>query len=450
MGVGSAFSAGYGAGATRKQQRSLMPMVNTLSDIIDRRKKRGNVRIAGSSGPSAEERADQFFAESEAREAAQHAKGLAEAERMANEEKEAREQELIAAEEDRRQEIHEGKVAAEEQARNQKEASFKRATAKEDRLQAYEDLKKGLMMQSSRLANDAMVRMMPDLGDVMNEGVTEEGARSYTGRPRNREVPQFIFDPDSDYVGVIFPGQKKPTVFKNVEQVFQNVVAPMNPAHEKTKDQIQAEKVTKEARFKNKKLTAEIHKEAHNAAMERFEADGYYQPALFNQEEYDRVYTDYINKATGGSATQQNKGGSSGARKSPPSNIYRGEDPPQGFPDARRGKDGGWYVKRGKGWAPILEDSESNKPVKPDIKSPPKKPITKAGVDFPKRKTVVRKKIPPRPAQGAMVPWTERAQPPGHPDAQYDEAEGVWKSFNEKTGNWEPVMVPAGTLAEPS
>ena len=68
MGIGSSFAAGYNS--TRKQQRSLMPAVNTLSDIIARRKRTSGSRGARLVGPvnNAEDRADAFFAEKKAEE----------------------------------------------------------------------------------------------------------------------------------------------------------------------------------------------------------------------------------------------------------------------------------------------------------------------------------------------------------------------------------------------
>ena len=237
------------------------------------------------------------------------------------------------------------------------------------------------------------LEVVPQGEDVVTEGEPIDGARSFKARPAKVETPQFIFDPESEYVGVLFPGQKKPTVFKNAKQAFQNVLAPMNPAHEQTKDQITAAKNRREAEFKEKKLTAEIHDKAHEAAMKQFEFDGYYQPASFDKAKYDQAYRQYVSRATGADPAEVKAPAEPSEQEKKaralPEGIYTGDKPPKGYPNARRGKNGGWYVKRGNGWAPILKGKKKKAPKS-------KSDLSAAGVSFPPaRRNVVRKKVPP-------------------------------------------------------
>jgi len=398
MGIGSSFAAGYNS--TRKQQRSLMPAVNTLSDIIARRKRSGDSRGARLVGPvnNAEDRADAFFAEKKAEEDEAYLKSQIGEQQRREDEKAARDQTLLAAEEARRQETHELEMQKQQQAMGQQEEAFNRNSAVADRAEAYEMVKQGLMMRDAKTVNAALAQLVPSSGeDVVTEGEPVDGARSFKGRPAAVEVPQFIFDPDSDYVGVVFPGQKKPTLFKNAQQAFQNVVAPINPAHEKTKDQITAAKNTKEAQYKEKKLTADIHKDAHEAAMQQFESDGYYQPALYNKEKYETAYADYVSRATGrdpGEVQPPMDPTEKQKKAKAPAQIYRGDEPPKGYPGAKRGKDDGWYIKKGKGWAPILRGKSQTKK-----KTGKLQPMQSAGINAPAGgKNIVRKKVPARGA----------------------------------------------------
>ena len=385
MAIGQAYASGYNA--TRKQQRSLMPAVNTLSNIIADRRRRNAISVRfGPAGPSAEQRSDEFFN----RDAEQNAQLQLEEAQRKEQQRYERDQSLLEREEARRQEAHEMQMAQQEQAIGQQAESFDRATGKDDRLQAYEMVKQGLMSRDPKMVNQALSALAPESADVITEGEPVDGARSFKGR---KDVPQFIFDPESDYVGVVFPGQEKPTVFKDSQQAFQQVLAPMNPAHEKTKDQIASEKNTSEAQYKRKKLQADVHKDAHNAAMKQFEADGYYQPALFDQKKFDAAYKDYVTKATGEPPAEVPKPTAKEKKaRAIPDNIYKGDKPPADFPDARRGKDGGWYVKKGNGWAPILEGKKKMKKSED--------PMTSAGVPFRGAggKTVIRKKAPKPPA----------------------------------------------------
>jgi hypothetical protein len=363
MGVGSAYAAGFNS--TRKQQRSFMPAVNSLSAIIANRKKRGgSIRVGRSdSGPSAEERADEFFGRIEAREEKEYQRSKADEAQRKEEEKEARAVGLMEAEEARRKEAHEAQMAQQQQTQAQGAETFERKNQVADRAQAYEMVKQGLMMRDSKTVNAALQQMVPEGyrgEDVITEGERIDGARSFKGRPPGaNQTPQFVFDPDSDVVGVTFPGQEKPTVFKNAEQAFQNVLAPMNPAHEKSKDQIAEAKNKGELQFKNRKLDSENHWKAHEAAMKQFEFDGYYQPASYNQEKYEAKYADTMARLTGKhpgeiepppEPTDEEKEAKAGGQ-----DFYSGSAPPKGIPGAKRGKDGNWYVKKGKKWYPVLK-----------------------------------------------------------------------------------------------
>jgi hypothetical protein len=405
MAIGSAYAAGYNA--TRKQQRSFMPAVNTLSDIINRRKRaRGSIRSGISEGKSAEQRADEFFARSKAEEEERWARAEYEAQQRKAEEKERRSMSLMQAEELRRQEAHELEMQKQQEAMAQQGETFDRKSKMADRAEAYEMVKQGLMMRDGKTVNAALQALVPQGEDVITESTTEGGARKFTGRPAEGQVPQFVFDPETDYVGVIFPGQEKPTVFKDAKQAFENVLAPMNPRNEMTKDEITAAKNKGELKFKNRKLKAENHFKAHEAAMKQFEFEGYFQPAAYNPEKYEDTYWRHIGRAEGMSpeeakqtfepppdpmTTEQSAKGPGAKGKGNadlPKDVYTGDQPPKGYPNARRHKNGAWYIKRGKGWAPILQGKGKGKKKRPAPKA--KGQMSHAG--FP---PVVRKKVPP-------------------------------------------------------
>lgn len=391
MGIGSAYAAGFNA--TRKQQRSFMPAINSLSTIIENRKKgTGGGRMTRVTGSikNAEDRADEFFAGIKAREDEAYLKSQVEQQQRREDIKADRSRSLMETEEQRRQEAHEAKMAEQTMANAQKEQTFERKTKMADRSEAYEMVKQGIMMRDAKTVNAALQSLVPQGEDVITESTTEGGARKFTGRPGAVETPQFVFDPDSEVVGVIFPGQEKPTVFKDAKQAFQYVVAPINPANEQTKDQITAAKNKGELAFKNKKLTADIHDKAHEAAMKQFEYDGYYQPASYDPDKYEDAYRQYVSRATGADPAEVEAPPepSEEQKAAPvlPEGIYQGDKPPKGFPGAKRGPNGGWYVKRGKGWAPIISKGKGKKKK---AAPSPKGSMQSAG--FP---NIVRKKVP--------------------------------------------------------
>jgi hypothetical protein len=360
--------------------------------MIAQRRRRGARRISFGGGSDSEQRSDDFFAEGEAQRQAQIEQANLDEQQRKDSEKQARDTSLLQAEEARRQEAHELDVQGKEQAMQQQGETFERQGKVADRSEAYEMVKQGLMMRDSQTVNAALQQLAPQGEDVITEGEPVDGARSFKGRPAQAEVPQFVFDPDTEYVGVTFPGQEKPTVFKNAEAAFQNVLAPMNPKHEKSKDQVAENKSVREAKFKEKKLSAETHFNAHEAAMEQFNADGYFQPALYDKAKYDAIYADHISRATGQAAedvkvppvTAKDK-----KARSIPKNIYRGKGPPKGHPNARRGKDGGWYVKKGDGWEAVIDDKKKKKAPAP------KEEMSNAGINFRgSGKTVIRRKMP--------------------------------------------------------
>ena len=448
MGIGSAFASGYNAGSTRKQQRSFMPAINSLSNIISNRSRyrgRGGYDRRPP-GPTSEERSDAFFNRDKEAEKEAYARQQLEENQRREDEKQARSQSLLEAQDARRQEAHEADMAAKEQATAQQEQTFERATDAADRKKAYDLVKQGLMMRDEETINAAMQSLVPPGEDVVTEGepvdmepgpggVTDP-ARSFQGRPTQPEAPKFIFDPDSEVVGVIFPGQQKPTVFKNVEEAFKNVVAPINPAHEKTKDQIAENKATGQINMDRAKLDAKVYAEAHEAGRAHAMEDGYFQSDLFDPEIYERVKTDYIAGAAGKEypsaikarkeAAEQAKQAAKEAAKQKqaaedarkeaeakkkrleevPKDAYRGDKPPPGFPEAVKGKGkyaSHWFIKEGDKWVPILdEEAEEDEDRTIQDSGPSFKPrgVVKKRVVRKKiaaQPTVVRKKMPPRP-----------------------------------------------------
>lgn len=446
MGIGSAFSAGINY--TRKQKRSLMPAINSLSNIIaNRNRYRGRGGYdRGPQGPTSEERSDAFFNRDKEAEKETYARQQLEDAQRREDEKTTRGISLLEAQEARRQEAHDADMAAKEQAAAQQEQTFERATDTADRKKAYDLVKQGLMMRDAETINAAMQSLVPPGEDVVTEGepvdmepgpggVTDP-ARSFQGRPTQPEAPQFIFDPDSEVVGVIFPGQQKPTVFKNVEEAFKNVVAPINPAHEKTKDQIAENKATGQINMDRAKLDAKVYAEAHEAGRQHAMEDGYFQSDLFDPEKYERVKADYIAGAAGkeypstikarkeekarataekARAAAQKKVEEEKQAKAEekkkrlekiPKNAYRSDKPPPGFPNAKKGKGeyaSNWYVKEGDKWVIVLDPDAENEDMQsaglPSKRGGPSYQPRGAIIrkKVPSRPTVIRKKMPPRP-----------------------------------------------------
>jgi hypothetical protein len=383
---------------------------------------------------------------------------------------------LRAAEEERRQEKHETG-----EAKSQMETGLvEKAAGREEKLyarqQAYEQAKQGLMLRDAAMVEDALRQLMPEAkGDEISYGRTEGGARKVTARPGEaREVPKFIFHPDG-YVGVQFPGQEKPTVFENQDEAFKNVLAPMSPERWTTakggarpQDIVTERKNMREAQYKERKLRADIHADAHEAAMKQFEADGYYQPALYNEEQYQAAYNDYVQKATGTTPKARPEPSTRKGKAGTPKQ-YRGKERPEGFPNARQGPRGGWYIQKKGKWYPILEGKEKSPESSPSSpRGPGRSPMPMADADIesagvgarPKakekreftpeqkeriRKTGVRRDFDRRgknvsdEGQGEIYQGT--SPPPDYPDAQYDRDEGVWRYFDETDQTWKKVRV---------
>lgn len=436
MGIGSAFSGGYGSGAQSLKNRSYMPMVNSLSSIISNRNRGRGLRTIGGGGSDNLTRSQERDRKAREDELLQKEESRYQDEQNRRDQEDARKAEMDAADEQRRQETHEASMATGQQSREQQGETFERKGAQDDRTQAYEDVKRGLMMRNPKMIQQALAMLAPggQGEDVITEGEpvdaepgpggTTMPARSFKGRPGNKNIPQFIFDPNSDVVGVIFPGQKKPTVFKTTEEAFQNVLAPMNPRFETDKDKITSAKNDAKNKIDQDKLDFERHKEADTAGRAHAMRDGYFQYALFSQEQYDNDYGEYAAKSKGEESpsairqraeTEKQAAEDAKAEKDEaartarsgdvPGNAYKGKSRPRGYPHARRGKDGVWYIKKGKGWAPITgsEDEKKPKRQKPKrqkpVPSPPKHPMTSAGVAVfnqakgEEKPTVIRKKI---------------------------------------------------------
>ena len=441
MGVGSAFSGGYGSGVKSLGERSYMPMVNSLSSIIGNRNRGRGVRYGRMMDPvkTGETRKDERDRKAKEDELLLEEKGRYQDDQRRRDQEDARKAEMDATEEQRRQERHEADMATGQQARTQQGETFERKGAQEDRTQAYENVKRGLMMRNPKMIQEALLMLSPggQGEDVITEGEpvdmepgpggTTMPARSFKGRPGNANIPQFIFDPDSDVVGVVFPGQKKPTVFKSTEQAFQNVLAPMNPKFESSKNQITSAKNEAKSKLDQDKLAFDLHKSADEAGRAHAQRDGYFQYSAFSQEQYDRDYEEYEAKAKGEESpsairqqaetdkqakeeeqAKKDEAARSAKQGKAGENAYSGKTPPKRFPNARRAKDGKWYVKRSGKWVPVLNDEAKEKPKKPKRQNPvpnvlPNRNMTSAGVNVfnqvntGKGPTVIRKKI----SQGA-------------------------------------------------
>ena len=421
MGVGSAFAGGYAGGAKTANQRSFMPMVNSLTGIINSRNKGQGVRIGPSSSDFNDTRAER-------RRQTEREDMLLREEKIRHQEaqfrldkKDAESQTLMAAAEQRKQEAHDLEQAKQQQATEQKGVEFDRAVAKDERAQAYEMAKQAIMMRDEKTLNAAMQTLAPSGGeDLLTEEEPVDGARSFKGRPGASNLPKFIFMPDSDAVGVIFPGQEKPAVFKSSEDAFKNVLAPINPANEKTKDQITAAKNKGDLDFKERKLKSDNYAKADEAGRRHAMRDGVFQSELFDPQQYEIDSAEYMAGAEGREsprairarekAEKEAKAAEIKKKRSKqiPDNAYRKKAKPPGFPDARRGKGGAWFVKKGDQWIPLVDDDVEEE----QEKEKEKKRMKSAGAPFnsqtqprgvvTKKKTgkVVRKKVPARISAG--------------------------------------------------
>lgn len=485
MAMGSSLVSGYRSGQA-DQPRSLMPVINTMGSMIRARRaaeaRGGGRRFVMNRGESGTDR------RSRERENRRQLEKLAEEEkyryemdRQAQEKKTAEASELRGAEEARRQEAHETGMqkSAMELERGQVQAG--REDKQNLRKDAYEAIKAGIMMRDPSVISAAFQDLMPEGGeDQVSYETLEDGTRKVTARPGKREVPQFIFHPDG-YVGVQFPGEEKPVVFKNADEAFTNVVAPMNPqkwdsiGKTTPKDRVTAAKNEAEADYKDRKLQADIHADAHEAALQQFEADGYYQPALYNEDAYWKSYNEYVRRATGQEPVV--KGGDQGARPSGTERggqpmQYKGDDAPQGFPGARRGPRGGWYVQKKGKWYPILEGKEQG-PATPKGeggrrpmpgqrtadadngemqasgvgggRKRSKKGLTKEQLARIKEVGIRKdfetegKNISAEKGEGELYRGT--APPPEYPDAQLDRDENIWYYFDADSQQWREVRV---------
>lgn len=478
MAMGSSLVGGYRQGQSQDQPRSFMPVINTLGKIVASRRaaaSRGRGRrVVFNQGESGLDRRSREREERhQLEEAKKEEKYRYEMDRMAEERATAEASELKEAEEGRRQEKHEAGLERSEFEMERGKVTAGREDKLSRRKEAYEAIKYGIMARDADIISAAFQDLMPgDRGDDIQYETLPDGTRKVTARPKGGgETPEFIFHPDG-YVGVQFPGEDKPVVFKDSEEAFKNVIAPMNPdrwdstTKGTAKDKVTAAKNEAEADYKNRKLQADVHSDAHEAALKQFEADGYYQPALYDEKKYWKSYNDYVRRATGSEPVV--KGGDHGARgaEGGAPKQYKGEDAPQGFPGAKRGPRGGWYVQKKGKWYPILEGKEQG-PATPrspmegqrtadageEMKASglsvggPKKekkqaftPEQQARVDetgIRPRKQVRNKGT--KEAQGELYRGT--APPKDYPDAQFDRDEGIWYYFDEQTQNWEKVTV---------
>lgn len=358
MGVGSAFAGGYGQGAQSIKNRSFMPIVNSLTGIINSRNRGQGVRVGPSSSDYNQTRADMRRAQDREDKLLREEKYRYEEAQARQDKKDAESTSLLQQAERRKQEAHEQQIAQQEQATEQKGEAFDRTVAKDDRAQAYEMAKQGLMMRDAKTLNAALQTLAPSGGeDLITEGEPVDGARSFKARPGASNLPMFIFDPDSETVGVTFPGQDKPAVFKNAEEAFKNVLAPINPANEQSKDQITAAKNKGELDFKDRKLKSENWAKADEAGRAHAIQDGVFQADLFDPEQYKIDTAEYMAAAEGREspkAIQARKQAAKDAEdakkqakadeikkarsKEIPTDAYRGKAKPRVFrmPDAAR------------------------------------------------------------------------------------------------------------------
>lgn len=480
MAMGSALVSGYRQGQPDKR-RSLMPAINTLGNMVRSRRaaasRGGGRRFITSEGESGTDRRSREREERhDLEELKAEEKNRYERDQAAQAQAQSKAGELVESEEGRRQETHDVGMerSAMESERGQVTAGREDKTYA--RKEAYQAIKTGMMMQDPDMIRQGFEGMVPVGEDEITYETLADGTRKVTGRPPAAEVPEFIFHPDG-FVGVTFPGQSKPVVFQNVEDAFKNVIAPMNPDRWDTKPGTAKDKVTsakneREAAFKEKKLQAEVHGDAHEAAMAQFEADGYYQPALYNEDKYWDAYNSYVERATGTPPRiERGAKGVKGAEDGSPEQ-YKGDEAPEGFPGARRGPRGGWYVQKKGKWFPILKGKESS-PVAPEQPGPGgRKPmpqtagveaedIQASGVTLPAGKKPKKAKKATTADQQARIKETGirprkkvrakgkkkgegelyrgTAPPKDYPDAQFDRDEGIWYYFDSATQKWEKV-----------
>jgi hypothetical protein len=200
-----------------------------------------------------------------------------------------------------------------------------------------------------------------------------------------------------------------------------------------------------------------VHYKAHEAAMSMFEAVGYYQPAIYNEEEYQTAFDRFVQRATGTQPPKARARGGDGAgrgRGGGQPKQYMGDKEPQGFPGARRGPRGGWYIQKKGKWYPVLEGKEQSPAAPPDReRAPGRKPMDKERQTADNELEIQASGINLTPEQRGRVEKTGvrsrgkkkvyrgTAPPPDYPDAQYDRDEGAWYYFDDQKQDWRKVMI---------
>lgn len=362
----------------------------------------------------------------------------------------------------RRQERHEEDLRKSQETSELQQKTAGREEKFQGRQEAYEQAKQGLMMGDKEMVQDAMRKLMPEgQTDEITYDKTEEGVRKVTARPGKKDMPEFVFHPDG-YVGVQLPGRTKPVVFENAEEAFKTILAPMNPQRYQQKkgatekDLVAERKNIRTADYQERKLRADIHADAHEAAMQQFERDGYYQAATYDEAAYRKVYDNFVEQASG--LTARESAGAHRAGKKGTPDQYRGEKPPKGVKGARKESDGTWS-----GIDPA--DGKRKRILgNPGPAAPPKK-ARPPGEGRPKRSPMPTAEDQPdvqaagvtfrgassgqgRGFSGAGNPpksknkgkiYRGKAQPPDYPDAQWDEKERAWYYFDGDNERWKKV-----------
>jgi hypothetical protein len=425
-----------------------MPAVNSLTGMIRSTRARADrlrggatrIAFAGDTGSASDarsrerqERHDQERAQKEAQ--AEKVMQQQEAERQQQEKERVMEEENI-----RRQEKHEEDLRKSQEASETQQLAAGQEQKYQGKQDAYEQAKQGLMMGDKEMVQDAMRKLMPDAqDDEITYGKTKGGARKVTARPGKKEMPEFIFHPDG-YVGVQLPGRTKPVVFQDAEEAFKSILAPMNPQRYQkqggatAKDLVTERKNLRTADYQERKLKADIHADANEAAMKQFERDGYYQAATYDEKAYWKVYNAFVEQASGQSDYKPKKRRKGGDQ----------DEPPEGYPNARRAPDGKWYIqKNGKTHEIMPEGEESAAP--PKKARPKRSPMPTADEQMPEIEAAGVPGGQGSSAAGRMslknapFPKAQGKQPPeGYPDAQWDEDRQAWFYYDEQNG-WQKV-----------
>jgi hypothetical protein len=385
MGFASGFRTGLASGGGGGQRRSMMPIVQGLGSMIDRierRNKKGSVRIGGKIGGKSSydkytERKDAEAAAAEEQRRYDAAQGQ-KREQMQTDQAAAEQQaERQAVQDEQAAQMHEEKVASIQQKRDEAAKLFERSEKKEKRIEAYRGFVQGIQSRSKALTEASWAALAPDMPKDEEKDWAEIETEDYidpkTGKPvmdkNGKPIKKYIVGrgkkdqkgmpaPSVEYnddgsIAVTFPGSDEPEIYADAKTFAEQIGYHLNPEFEtdekggKGKKKERRQETQDQLKYVEKKIKR-LQKRYDNEDPDLSDDDFKAQMAELEAEE-DRLMGrgEKTEVAAGGEAEQA------------AGNLYAGEDPPPDYPNAKRAPDGNWYVAEGGKWKPVLESEEN-------------------------------------------------------------------------------------------